>query len=95
MQKRLASILMSLVTGGFVAVELAKLYVQFHASSTPDPASGRTEPVLFAPEISHSWDYATPGQVWLLAGLTATVLLCFVAWAVVSWLGRAEPADEG
>jgi hypothetical protein len=52
-------------------------------------------PVLIASRISRSWDYATNGQAWLLAGLTATVLVCFVAWAVLTWLARHERSGEG
>jgi hypothetical protein len=93
-RKRLASILASAVTAGLVLSAMAKLYVQFGASTKPDPASGRTEPVLFAPRISHSWDYATSGQVWLLIGLTSTVLVCFVAWAILTWLDRNKAPDS-
>jgi hypothetical protein len=60
-KQRLASILLSMVTAGLVLSEMAKVYVQFGVSTKPDPASGRTEAVRLAPEISHSW--ATRRQV--------------------------------
>ena len=83
-RKRLASILLSMAIGGLVLSKLGQIYVLFGASPTPDPASGRTEPVLFAPAISRSWDYTTSGEIWLLAALTATFLVCFVAWAIMA-----------
>ena len=88
MKKRIASILASTITAGLVAAELVKIHILTDSSPVPDAAGGHAVPVLIAPEISRSWDYATNGQAWLLAGLTATVLVCFVAWAVLTPRGR-------
>jgi hypothetical protein len=56
MKKRLSSILRSMVLGGLVATGVARVLILFTASPVPDPASGRTEPSLFAPAISTKWD---------------------------------------
>ncbi|RVD70297.1 hypothetical protein EN751_21470, partial [Mesorhizobium sp. M4A.F.Ca.ET.029.04.2.1] len=65
MKKRLSSIMRSIALGGLVVTGLARMLILFTASPVPDPASGRTEPSLFAPEISTNWDYITPLQTWL------------------------------
>jgi hypothetical protein len=95
MRKRIASILASMVTAGLLRAELVKVYILTDSTPAPDAAGGHTVPVQIAPEISRSWEYATNVQAWLLAGLTATVLVCMVAWAVLTWVGRYEGAGEG
>ncbi|MCV3207071.1 hypothetical protein OHD62_10490 [Mesorhizobium sp. YC-39] len=92
MNKRPSSILRSMVIGGLVVTALARVLIQLTASPVPDPASGRIEPVLFAPPISTDWDYITTWQTMLLIVLTSTVLICFVAWPVVAWLERRMDA---
>jgi hypothetical protein len=95
MKTRLSSILRSMIVGGLVVCAAAKVLIQVTASPVPDPASGRTEPSLFAPAISTDWDYITPWQTWLLILLTGTVLFSFVAWLVVAWMERrADTADQ-
>ncbi|TIX50835.1 MAG: hypothetical protein E5V33_29845, partial [Mesorhizobium sp.] len=86
MKKRLSSIMRSIALGGLVVTGLARMLILFTASPVPDPASGRTEPSLFAPEISTNWDYITPMQTWLLIVLTATTLIAFAAWAVAAFM---------
>lgn len=93
MKKRLSSTLRSLVVGGLVATGAARVLILLTASPVPDPASGRTEPSLFAPEISTNWDYITPAQTWVLILLTGTTLICVVAWPIAAWLERR--ADAG
>ncbi|UVK47038.1 hypothetical protein BPNPMPFG_002777 [Mesorhizobium sp. AR07] len=93
MKKRLSSILRSLVLGGLVATGVARVLILFTASPVPDPASGRTEPSLFAPEISTNWDYITPAQTWLLILLTGATLTCAVAWPIAAWLERRADAS--
>ena len=93
MKKRLSSILRSMVLGGLVASGVARVLVLFTASPVPDPASGRTEPSLFAPAISSNWDYITPVQAWLLIILTGVTLSCVVAWPIAAWMERR--ADPG
>jgi hypothetical protein len=93
MKKRLSSILRSMVLGGLIATCVARVLVLFSASPVPDPASGRTEPSLFAPAISTNWDYITPAQTWLLIILTGVTLICVVAWPIAAWLERR--ADAG
>ncbi|MFK0690214.1 hypothetical protein ACFX5Q_18690 [Mesorhizobium sp. IMUNJ 23033] len=92
--KRLSSILRSMVIGGLVVSGVAKVLILLSASPVPDPASGRTEPSLFAPKISTDWDYITPGQTWLLIVLTGTVLICFIAWPVAAWMERRVDAPD-
>lgn len=93
MKKRLSSTLRSLVLGGLVATGAARVLILLTASPVPDPASGRTEPSLFAPEISTNWDYITPAQTWVLIVLTGTTLICVIAWPIAAWLERR--ADAG
>ena len=91
--KRLSSILRSMALGGLVATSVARVLILFTASPVPDPASGRTEPSLFAPAISTNWDYITPVQTWLLIMLTSVTLICVGAWPVAAWMERR--ADAG
>ncbi|TGQ71371.1 MAG: hypothetical protein E5V49_08005 [Mesorhizobium sp.] len=93
MKKRLSSILRSIVLGGLVATAAARVLVLFTASPVPDPASGRTEPSLFAPVISTNWDYITPAQAWVLIVLTSVTLICVVAWPIAAWMERRADAD--
>ncbi|MER8631350.1 hypothetical protein NKI77_26945 [Mesorhizobium opportunistum] len=93
MKKRLSSILRSMVLGGLIATGVARVLILFSASPVPDPASGRTEPSLFAPAISSNWDYITPAQTWLLIMLTGGTLICVVAWPIAAWMERR--ADAG
>ena len=93
MKKRLSSILRSMVIGGLVTSGVARVLILFTASPVPDPASGRTEPSLFAPAISTNWDYITPVQTWLLIMLTSVTLICVGAWPVAAWMERR--ADAG
>jgi CDP-diglyceride synthetase len=88
MKKRLSSILRSMAIGGLVASAVVRVLIQFTASPVPDPASGRTEPSLFAPAISSNWQYITQWQSLLLAVLTGAALVCFAAWLAVSWVER-------
>ncbi|WP_404925235.1 hypothetical protein [Mesorhizobium sp. ORM16] len=92
MKRRLSSILRSIVFGGLVATGAARLMILSTASPVPDPASGRTEPSLFAPVISTDWDYITPAQTWLLIALASVTLICVVAWPVASWMERRSDA---
>jgi ABC-type phosphate/phosphonate transport system permease subunit len=94
MKTRLSSILRSMVIGGLVLFGVAKVLILLTASPVPDPASGRTEPSLFAPAISTDWDYITLWQTWLLIVLAGTVLGCFVAWPIVAWMERRAGAAE-
>ncbi|RWC29793.1 hypothetical protein [Mesorhizobium sp.] len=93
MKKRLSSILRSMMIGGLVATGVVRVSILFTASPVPDPASGRTEPSLFAPAISTNWDYITPAQTWLLILLTGATLICVLAWPIAAWLERRAHAD--
>ncbi|MEO5755637.1 MAG: hypothetical protein ABIQ51_02160 [Mesorhizobium sp.] len=96
MKKRASSILRSMALGGLIATGAARVLILFTASPVPDPASGRTEPSLFAPEISANWDYITPLQTWLLIVLTGATLICFAAWGLFAWRERqADAAGNG
>ena len=88
MKKRLSSLMRSLTLGGMIATAAARALFIFSASPVPDPASGRTEPELFAPVISSSWDYITPVQSWILIVLTGATLVSFVAWMVFAFRER-------
>jgi hypothetical protein len=92
MKKRLSSIMRSMALGGLVASGVARVLILFTASPVPDPASGRTEPSLFAPEISRDWDYITPQQTWILILLTSASLICFAGWAVAALMERRADA---
>ncbi|MGX7874328.1 hypothetical protein ACVDG5_017640 [Mesorhizobium sp. ORM6] len=93
MKKRLSSIFRSMVIGGLITTGVARVLILFSASPVPDPASGRTEPSLFAPAISSNWDYITPAQTWLLILLTGVTLVCVVAWPIAAWMERRAEAD--
>ncbi|WP_245468041.1 MULTISPECIES: hypothetical protein [unclassified Mesorhizobium] len=88
MKKRLSSRMRSLTLGGLVATAAARALIIFTASPVPDPASGRTEPELFAPVVSSSFDYITPAQSWILIVLTGATLIGFVAWMIAAFMER-------
>ncbi len=88
MKKRLSSTLRSMVLAGLVVSAVARVLFLLTASPVPDPASGRTEPSLFAPAISSSWNYITPLQAWVLIALTGATLILLAAWIVVAWRER-------
>ncbi|MER9842606.1 hypothetical protein NKJ59_15320 [Mesorhizobium australicum] len=94
MKKRLSSIFRSMVIGGLVASGVARVLILLTASPVPDPASGRTEPSLFAPAISSNWDYITPVQAWLLIVLAGVTLICVAGWPIAAWLERRADGDE-
>ncbi|WP_192249841.1 hypothetical protein [Mesorhizobium silamurunense] len=95
MKKRLSSLMRSLALGGLVATAAARALIIFTASPVPDPASGRTEPELFAPAISSSFDYITPAQSWILIVLTGAMLIGFVAWMIAAFMERGTNMDDG
>jgi hypothetical protein len=99
MKKRLSSTMRSIALGGLVASGVARVLILLTASPVPDPASGRTEPSLFAPEISNNWDYITPLQTWILILLTGATLICFAGWAFAALAERradgAGPRTDG
>jgi hypothetical protein len=95
MKKRLSSLMRSLTLGGLVATAAARALIIFTASPVPDPASGRTEPELFAPVISSSWNYITPAQSWVLIALTGATLIGLVAWMLFAFLERGSGTSDG
>ncbi|MDX8514235.1 hypothetical protein [Mesorhizobium captivum] len=95
MKKRLSSRMRSLTLGGLVATAAARALIIFTASPVPDPASGRTEPELFAPVISSSFDYITPTQSWILIVLTVATLVGFAAWVAAAFMERGSDMDDG
>jgi hypothetical protein len=95
MKKRLSSRMRSLTLGGLVATAAARALIIFRASPVPDPASGRTEPELFAPAISSSFDYITPAQSWTLIVLTGATLIGFAAWMVAAFMERGSDMGDG
>ena len=90
MKKRFSSLMRSLTLGGLVATAAVRALFIFTASPVPDPASGRTEPELFAPVISSSWDYITLAQSRVLIALTGATLVCFIAWMVAAFTERGS-----
>lgn len=95
MKKRFSSTMRSLTLGGLIATAVARVLIIFTASPVPDPASGRTEPELFAPVISSSWNYITPAQSWTLIVLTGATLIGFVGWVFFAFMERGSDIDEG
>ncbi|WP_245429414.1 hypothetical protein [Mesorhizobium sp. WSM3860] len=95
MKKRRSSMMRSLALGGLIATAAAKALIIFRASPVPDPASGRTEPELFAPAISSSFDYITPAQSWILIVLSGATLIGFVAWMFAAFMERGFNMDDG
>jgi len=95
MKKRLSSRMRSLTLGGLVATAAARALIILKASPVPDPASGRTEPELFAPAISSSFDNITTVQSWILIVLTGSTLIGFAAWIVTAFMERGSDMDDG
>ena len=94
MKKRLSSRMRSLTLGGLIVTAAARSLIIFTASPVPDPASGRTEPELFAPLISSSFDYITPTQSWVLIVLTGITLVGFAVWMITAFLERGSRMDD-
>ncbi|MDX8482982.1 hypothetical protein RFN28_31660 [Mesorhizobium sp. VK24D] len=95
MKKRLSSLMRSLTLGGLVATAAARALIIFRASPVPDPASGRTEPELFAPLISSSFDYITPAQSWVLIVLTGATVVGFAIWMIAAFVERGSDINDG
>lgn len=95
MKKRFSSLMRSLTLGGLIATASARALIIFKASPVPDPASGRTEPELFAPMISSSFDYITPAQSWILIVLTGATMIGLVGWIFFALVERGSDMDDG
>ncbi|MBZ9881022.1 hypothetical protein LB535_01550 [Mesorhizobium sp. CA10] len=95
MKKRFSSLMRSLTLGGLIATAAARSLIIFTASPVPDPASGRTEPELFAPLISSSFDYITPAQSWVLILLAGATVIGFVGWMFFAFVERGSDMDGG
>ena len=94
MRKRFSSLMRSLALGGLIATAGARALIIFTASPVPDPASGRTEPELFAPMITSSFDYITPAQSWILIVLTGATLIGFVGWMIAAFMARGSDDND-
>ena len=73
--KKLTKIMPTVVGIGFCVIAGVKLWAMSGATFAPDPASGRTEPAMFAAALSTDWSYITHTQIVVLGVVTATVLL--------------------
>lgn len=93
MKKRFSSLMRSLTLGGLIVTAAVRSLIIFTASPVPDPASGRTEPELFAPVISSSFDYITPAQSWILIVLTGMTLIGFAGWMFFAFMERGSGMD--
>ncbi|TPI21414.1 hypothetical protein [Mesorhizobium sp. B4-1-1] len=93
MKKRFSSRMRSLMLGGLIATAAARSLIIFTASPVLDPASGRTEPELFAPAISSSFDYITPAQSWILIVLTGMTLIGLAGWILFAFMERGSGMD--
>jgi len=93
MKKRFSSLMRSLTLGGLIVTAAVRSLIIFTASPVPDPASGRTEPELFAPLISSSFDYITPAQSWILIVLTGITLIGFAGWMFFAYMERGSGMD--
>ncbi len=72
---KLTKIMPTVVGIGFCVIAGVKLWAISGATIAPDPASGRTEPAMFAAALSTDWSYITHTQIVVLGVVTATVLL--------------------
>ncbi|WP_246679143.1 hypothetical protein [Mesorhizobium sp. B2-6-2] len=95
MKKRFSSLMRSLTLGGLIATAAARSLIIFTASPVPDPASGRTEPELFAPLISSSFDYITPAQSWVLILLAGATVIGLVGWMFFAFVERGSDMSGG
>ena len=93
MKKRFSSLMRSLALGGLIVTAAVRSLIIFTASPVPDPASGRTEPELFAPLISSSFDYITPVQSWILIILTGITLIGLAGWMFFAFMQRGSGTD--
>ncbi|MBN9547895.1 MAG: hypothetical protein J0H31_03165 [Alphaproteobacteria bacterium] len=93
MKKRFSSLMRSLTLGGLIVTAAVRSLIIFTASPVPDPASGRTEPELFAPVISSSFDYITPAQSWILIVLAGMTLIGFAGWIFFAFMERGSGMD--
>jgi len=73
--KKLSRVMPTVVGIGFCVIAGVKLWAMSGAASSPDLASGRTEPAMFAAALSTDWSYITHTQIVVLGVVTATVLL--------------------
>jgi hypothetical protein len=76
-----------------VGGHIASLALLRNASPMPHPASGRTLPYPFSPDLSEGPLYITWLEGGILAACLGTALLCFVVWITLSvreWMGGEE-----
>jgi hypothetical protein len=74
-RKKLARIMPTVVGIGFCVVAGIKVWAVWGSATAPDPASGRTEPAMFAAALSTDWSYITHTQILVLGVVTGAVLL--------------------
>ncbi|MEO7053393.1 MAG: hypothetical protein ABI191_00315 [Rhizomicrobium sp.] len=76
MDRRTLTTIMPTVVGiGFCVIAAVKVWAIWGAATAPDPASGRTEPAMFAAALSTDWSYITHTQIIVVGVVTGTVLL--------------------
>ena len=92
--KKIAKILPIVVGIGFCVVEGLKAVLLLGASNAPNPASGHTEPAMFAPEISTSWSYIAHSQILILSVVTGAVLLLAVLMFALQLRGKWQAMDK-
>jgi hypothetical protein len=85
---KIAKILPLVVGIGLCVVEGLKAILVLDSAHAPNPASGHTEPALFAPEVSTSWSYITHTQIVILGVVTGAVLLLAVLMFVLQLRGK-------
>ena len=84
--KKLAKTMPWVVGVGFCAVKLVQIALIPGSSMRPDPASGRTEAVLFAPAVTTDWNYVTEPQLLILTAVTLiSVLLAMFFLGLLAW----------
>jgi hypothetical protein len=86
--KRASGILSFMAIAGLVGFQLLQVLMLTTGAAYPDPATGRTEAVIIAAEISRSPTYVNMPQVLAIAGSGAVLIGCIAALMVISAIER-------
>jgi len=98
--RKLAKTMPWVVGLGFCAVKLVQVAIIPGSSMRPDPATGRTEAIMFAPALTTDWNYITEPQLLVLGAVTLLSLLLglfflgLLAWNRVQTFRQVDVEPE-
>jgi hypothetical protein len=87
---RLKTLLNNLALVGLVGSASLQCVYLLSSTGEPDAGTGRTEAVVFAPEISHAPSYITTPQAMALAFFGALSTVAFLLWIVMTIRARLD-----